>query len=99
MISVLKFVKQPWGLICIWTVPGILDANVLSYKQIFLFQTISKVAQAAGVTPLRIAQPVMYMDSSHAYFLGTLLEKAPSISKNTITVLRCTIENFTLHHS
>lgn len=64
-----------------YLVPGILDANVLSYKQIFLFQTISKVAQAAGVTPLRIAQPVMYMDSSHAYFLGTLLEKAPSLSR------------------
>ena len=62
-------------------ISGNFDATAISYKQIFLFQTISTVAQAAQVTPLRIANPTMYMDQSQAYFVATLLDKAPSISK------------------
>nr|XP_022319141.1 uncharacterized protein LOC111121934 [Crassostrea virginica] len=63
------------------TYSGNFDATAISYKQIFLFQTISTVAQAAQVTPLRIANPTMYMDQSQAYFVATLLEKAPSIMR------------------
>ncbi|XP_062619516.1 uncharacterized protein LOC134281071 [Saccostrea cucullata] len=60
---------------------GTFDANVISYKQIFLFQTISAVANTAGVTPLRVSNPTMYMQSSQAYFVATLLDKAPTIMR------------------
>ncbi|XP_056019755.1 uncharacterized protein LOC125671708 isoform X2 [Ostrea edulis] len=60
---------------------GNFDKSVISYKQIFLFQSITSVARAAGVTPLRVSNPTMYMQQSQAYFVATLLDKAPAIMK------------------
>jgi hypothetical protein len=65
-------------------ISGNFDKTVISYKQIFLFQTITSVARAAGVTPLRVSKPTMYMQQSQAYFVATLLDKAPSISNSIL---------------
>ncbi|XP_056019753.1 uncharacterized protein LOC130054319 [Ostrea edulis] len=60
---------------------GTFDATVRTYKDIFLYQSISVAANAAGVTPLRIAKPSFHMESGNAYFIATLLDRAPVLQR------------------
>lgn len=63
------------------TFPGTFDAKVRVYREVFLFQSITLVSEATGVSPLRVQGVDFQMEYDQAFFVGTLLEKAPSISK------------------
>lgn len=60
---------------------GNFDQQVRTYKDIFLYQSISLAASIAGVTPLRIAKPSFHMESGNAYFIATLLDRAPVLQR------------------
>ena len=68
--------------------PGNFDQQVRTYKDIFLYQSISLAASIAGVTPLRIAKPSFHMESGNAYFIATLLDRAPVLRKES-SMARC----------
>ncbi|KAK3090768.1 hypothetical protein FSP39_014480 [Pinctada imbricata] len=60
---------------------GTFDAPVKAYKTIFLLNTISTAAAAAGVSPLRIANAQFYFQPDQAFFVATLLDQAPVLQR------------------
>ncbi|XP_062619530.1 uncharacterized protein LOC134281083 [Saccostrea cucullata] len=60
---------------------GNFDRKVRAYKDIFLYQSISLAASIAGVTPIRITKPSFHMESGNAYFIATLVDRAPVLKR------------------